>query len=378
MSRYIKYILSGVMAVMVVAMGAASLILEKKTYSENENRTLEEMPNFTVNKVISGEYVRELEGYLSDHFVLRDEFMSLYANTQKLQGMREVNGVYICSDGYLIEKNEKYQNLDKISSKFNAFYEKNKDKSVNMYVMLVPTSITYNKDLLPDNAKTVSQFEAINYIYGKMDNGVKKVETFDTDSDGAFDKRYKTYQMYYKTDHHWTTYGAYFAYENFCKTCGIAPNDMGSYVIRKVSDSFYGTVASKVNDKSIEPDEMVSFIKDRNIKVTYQKGVSDSLYNEEYLNKKDKYSYFLNNINDRITIENNEVKNGKVLLIAKDSYANCMVPFLVDHYEKVIVLDTRYYMYGLTNIIDKENVTDVLLLFNMNTIDTETAVNGIY
>ena len=184
--------------------------------------------------------------------------------------------------------------------------------------------------------------------------------------------------MFYKTDHHWTTYGAYFAYENYCKALNLVPYKMDEYNIKVVSDSFYGTVFSKVNDMSVKPDEIVCFEKDRNLNIMYQGGMSDSLYNESYLEQKDKYSFFLNNINDKIIIENKDINNSKVLLVAKDSYANCFIPFLTDYYEKIIVLDTRYYMYGVSGLIEKENVTDILLLFNMNTIDTDAAINGIY
>lgn len=376
--KKIKYILAVVVSSIVIFFSVATLCLPKKDYSENENRHLEEFPEFSFEELKSGQYVQKLERYFTDHFLLRDSLMNMYATVQKTEGVSEINGVYLADDGYLIEKNSEYKNLDKISDNFNQLYKQAKDKNVNMSVMLVPTSITFNESLLPKNAFYYSQQEAIDTIKSKLSEEINFIEPFEKDDNGRFDEKYDMYQMFYKTDHHWTTYGAYFAYENYCKSLNLVPYKMDEYNIKVVSDSFYGTVFSKVNDMSVKPDEIVCFEKDRNLNIMYQGGMSDSLYNESYLDQKDKYSFFLNNINDKIIIENKDVNNGKVLLVAKDSYANCFIPFLTDYYEKIIVLDTRYYMYGVSGLIEKENVTDILLLFNMNTIDTDAAINGIY
>ena len=113
--------------------------------------------------------------------------------------------------------------------------------------------------------------------------------------------------------------------------------------------------------------------------VNYSRGItSNSLYAPEYLGQKDKYSYFLNNLNDKIEIHNNNCKNGKTLLVVKDSYANCFVPFLVNHYENIVVLDTRYYMTGVSQYIKNNPVSDVLILYNLNTLDEDTGTRGIY
>lgn len=374
----IKKILVIILSVMIIGMAVMEIILPKREYSENENRHLATFPEMSFNSLKTGELVENIEAYVTDHFPLRDEFMSLYAITQRCEGMKEINNVFVGKNGYLIEKQDEYKNLEKIYTKINTLYEKVKDKGVSVNVMLVPTCITFYSKYLPDNAVYASQTDAKDKIKSKLADGINYIEPFDMDANGNFSSKYDDYQMFYKTDHHWTCYGAYFAYENYCLSMGLKPFSMSDYSIKTVSESFYGTVFSKVNDLSVEGDIMVLFDKERNLTVNYQGGQSDSLYNDAYLNKKDKYSYYLNNINDRIDIVNNDIHNGKVLLVVKDSYANCFIPFLTDYYEKIIVLDTRYYMYGASPIADKENVTDILILYNMSTIDSDAGINGIY
>ena len=187
--------------------------------------------------------------------------------------------------------------------------------------------------------------------------------------------------VFYKTDHHWTTLGAYDAFKKYCSDLGLAEHPIDEYTLTEVSKDFYGTISSKVNDKDLKPDKMVSFTKKNTLDINYQNATGHVLYNEGYLKRRDKYSFFLNNINDKIVIKNKKIKEdrkGKSLLVYKDSYANCFIPFLVDEYETIIVLDTRYYMNGGEELVEDYGVTDILVLYNMNTVDSDTGVSGIY
>ncbi len=117
------------------------------------------------------------------------------------------------------------------------------------------------------------------------------------------------------------------------------------------------------------------------LRVTYEDTgeVSDSLYNFDYLQEKDKYSLFLNNIHPLVEIENETAPSDDVLMLIKDSYANSMVPFLTHHYKKIYVFDTRYYKDGPSSFLEEHGeVTDVLILYNMNTLDGDTGIRGIY
>lgn len=373
----IKRIVVIIVCVLVASFSIGTLIAPKKEYSENENRHLTIFPAFSTQSFFEGEYIEAVENFLTDHFLLRDSFMNLYASVLKAEGKTEINNVYLGSEGYLIEKTDDYKNLDKIIDKVNTLGNK---LEANIWLMLVPTSVTVYSDKLPQNAVCASEIAAINTIYNQVSSNINCIDV----TEALLENKDK-YNLYYKTDHHWTTYGAYVAYVEYCKKVGLNSFDIGEYNIKEISKTFYGTVFSKVNDTTVMPDSMHVFNKARDLSITYQKEISNSLYKQEYLQKKDKYSYFLNNINDVITIENNQIKNadaspykGKVLLVVKDSYANCFIPFLTDYYEKIVVLDTRYYMYGVSALASNIGASDVLVLYNMGTIDTDTGINGIY
>ena len=145
---------------------------------------------------------------------------------------------------------------------------------------------------------------------------------------------------------------------------------------------FYGTIYSKALTP-FQPYDRVKAYKqsEENLEIVYDDGRDDqdSLYSDYWLDKKDKYSYFLDtNNHSKIEVTNKGVNNGKVLLVVKDSYANCFVPFLVNHYEKIVILNTRYYRSGVLKAAKECGATDALFLFNLNTFDTETAIAGIY
>ncbi len=373
----IKRVVVIIVCAIIVSLSLGTIFSKTKDYSENENRHLAKFPEFSVDKFLNGEYKDGMESYFSDQFPFRDGFMSLYANIMKLEGFHRINSVYLSKDEYLIEQVKEYENLEKITDKINLLDTK---VDAKISLMLVPTSSEINFDKLPSNAITVSQRDAIKDIVNKLNENIRTIDVVDTLMENK-DK----YQLYYKTDHHWTTYGAYLAYVKYCEDSGLIANDISKYEVKEISHSFYGTVYSKVNDTSVSPDNMVALNKKSDLTVTYQTGITNSLYNESYLSTKDKYSYFLNSINDIVTIVNNEITedensqyHGKVLVVVKDSYANCFIPFLTDYYEKIVVLDTRYYMYGVSTIAQNVNATDILILYNMGTIDTDTGINGIY
>ena len=149
-----------------------------------------------------------------------------------------------------------------------------------------------------------------------------------------------------------------------------------------VTAEFYGTIYSKVNDYSHKADSITIYTNpaDRlTVDYTDTDEITNTLYNLDYVSQKDKYSLFLNNLHTLIEITNETAESDRELVLIKDSYANSMVPFLAHHYKKIYVFDTRYYKQGPSSFIEEHpSVTDVLLLYNMNTLDTDSGIRGIY
>lgn len=363
-------------------LGAGILVLAvwfvlapKKEFSENENRYLTKMPSFTAKTVFSGEYTESLSDWIADHFPMRDLFMGVKTEVEIVSGRREINRIYIGEDNYLIERYEAPENTERITDTLVKFYDRVKDTGVDVRLMLVPTAVTIYEDKLPAYAPEADQMETAKLLYEAT--GIPAVDCSEKLLAGAQEG-----QIYYRTDHHWTTFGAYLGYTAYCEEEGIEPVPLEALEAETVTEEFAGTLYSKVNDYTHMKDAITVYtnLEDR-LRVTYEDTgeVSDSLYNFDYLQEKDKYSLFLNNIHPLVEIENETAPSDDVLMLIKDSYANSMVPFLTHHYKKIYVFDTRYYKDGPSSFLEEHGeVTDVLILYNMNTLDGDTGIRGIY
>lgn len=371
----IRKITVWILSASVLLLAAWLLLAPKKEFSENENRYLAKLPPVTAKAVVSGEYMDDLSDFAADHFPMRDLFMGLKCDAEMISGRREINDIYIGEDDTLIESYARPQNTERITDTLAGFYEKVRGTGVDVRLMLVPTAVTIYEDKLPDLAPPSGQMETAEILY--EGTGIPAVDCSEELFAGA-----KEGDLYYRTDHHWTTLGAYFGYTAYCEEKGITPVSLTSLEAETVTEEFAGTLYSKVNDYRHKKDAITVYTNpEDDLTVTYEDTgvVSESLYNFDYLEEKDKYSLFLDNIHPLVEIENRTADSDDVLMLLKDSYANSMVPFLAHHYKKIYVFDTRYYKKGPSSFLkDHGEVTDVLILYNMNTLDGDTGIRGIY
>lgn len=366
---------AALLAAGVLALSCGLLVLDKQDFSENENRYLEKFPALSWERIESGVYMEELNSYLCDHFPFRDFFISLKSSAEITAGKRKINQVYIADDGYLIEDYQKPQNTEQIAGFFKAFGEKEEISQADIRLMLVPTASYIYQDKLPPFAPVKNQMETAEQIYQAC--GIPAIDCSPNllahKDDG---------QLYYRTDHHWTTYGAYIGYLSYCQQMGFDPVALETLEAETVTEDFRGTIYSKVNDYSYPGEPITIYRNPADVLTVYYedtKETSDSLYNLDYTQQKDKYSLFLNNLHPLIEITNAAASSDRELVVIKDSYANSMVPFLVHHFQKVYVFDTRYYKWGPSRFIQEHpGVTDILILYNMNTLDTDLGVRGIF
>ena len=381
--RQIREITAWLLTAMVLAMAAGLVLFPKKTFSENENRYLAKFPALTWENLRSGQYMSDISAYVSDHFPCRDFFMGLKTRAELLQGRREINGVYIADGGYLIERYEKPANTEKIGEILHTFAEKiagmktPEGGSLNLRLMLVPTASCILSDRLPDHRPepACDQMGTISRI-GEL-SGIPMI-----DCSGFLREAEENGQIYYRLDHHWTTYGAYAGYLAVCRELGLEPVPLEELDAQTVTTEFKGTVYSKVNDYALPGDEITIYTNpDDRLTVDYTDtgAVSGSLYNLDYVEQKDKYSLFLDNLHSLIEITNETAESDRELMLLKDSYANSLVPFLTHHFRKIYVFDTRSYRLGPSNFIgDHPGVTDILILYNMNTLDSDLGIRAIY
>lgn len=361
--------------VLVILFSAINFLKKDSVYSEVENRNLKQKPTFTIKSFFNGSYSNDFTSYISEQFFGRAQFIAIKSKVQELEGINKINDTYVGKEGQLFE-DFKIETEDKTQDKvkvINDFHKEN--PNINISFLLAPTATSVLKDYLPKNAPVDNEIDYINRVKSKLDTSIKLIN--------PYDELYKNKDnyIYYKTDHHWTTDGAYVAYNVFCNVNGITPKGKNEFDVKIVTDSFYGSLSSKIGIFAKNNDQIKVYIP-KSIStivnyVTEQKKTS-SLFDSESLDKKDKYEVFQGGNHPLINIKTNSTENsGKNLLIIKDSYANSMIPFLTQNYGEITVVDLRYYTDSLKELIKSKKITDMLILYNANTFNSDDAIYNL-
>ncbi|ARP50140.1 DHHW family protein [Caproicibacterium lactatifermentans] len=362
-------ILTGMTLLVVVLLTVIiNLVVPDKSFSVNENRNLAEWPKFSVQSLLDGSYTTGLQSYVSDQFFGRDGWITFKLKQDRIKGVQESNGVYLGKDGYLMEKPAEPDNsaVQKSIDAINSFAEKY--NSVHMHMTVVPNAACVLSDKLPKNAPVRDQKADLANIKAHLNQQVSF-----TDVTSAL-SAHKKENIYYHTDHHWTSLGASYAFHATAGGLGIQ-NPPKKCDIYTVTNRFEGTMASKSGCYDYQDSIEVYIPKnsENSYYVTYEDShkKSASLYQSAALKAKDKYTVFLGGNHPLVTIHTTN-NNRKCLLLFKDSYANCFVQFLTPYYEEIILVDPRYYYENVGKIMSGENVTDVLFLYNLNTFAADT------
>ncbi len=374
--RYSKSVIV-LFLLLVFGFTAVSFAWPERTFSENENRVLASAPEFSVESLFEGKFMSDYEKYITDQFFLRDEWIQLKTMTEMALNKQDINGVYMGKDGYFIERHEDseidFEMLEKSKNYLMQFVEKfsNRLGKEHVKVMLVPTASEVLLDKLPPFATGFDQNGMMDEVYASLPEGTA------IDVRDALKQHAEEY-IYYKTDHHWTSLGAFYAYQEFCKAMGFEVPELSDATFTEVSDEFLGTVYSKLN-LEISKDSMHTVTLPNTpskIQMTVDMAEKfDTLYNDEYLDKKDKYSYYLDGNHGLTEIASNSEGKG-TLLIIKDSYSHCFAPMTLGNYEKVYLVDFRYFNMPISQFIMRYRVTDVLVLYNTITFATDTHTGG--
>lgn len=343
------------------------IFVPQRSFSDNENRSLQTFPQITLKSVLSGETQSKLTTYASDQILFRDELISVKTVLQKAVGRRDIGGVYLCDDGYYIEKTTKDDIDDKVYSdnlqSLKTFCDFYKGKiSGEITVGIIPDAAEVLHDKLPANAATFDQREVLNTV--AKTSGVKNIDFLTALTDVKED-------AFFKTDHHWTAKGAYSAYKAYCKTVNIPAAE--DFETETVATDFYGTLYSKVIDPSAQPDtiEFYRFDGDENYKVTADGKERDGIYDRTFLEKKDKYSAFLGGNRALVTVSGGK-GNGNLLVI-RDSYTASLLPLLMRNYESVTLVDTRYYKNSLKDVVQNNNITDISVILSAKNFATDSS-----
>lgn len=344
----------------VIFFALADVFEEDRFFSETENRVLAKKPKVTQESLLDGSYTKNYEKYVSDQFVSRDTWIAMKTKMDLLMQKKELNGIYIGKDGYLMEKHDPEDYTEEQVDDKLKLLKKLKD-NWNIRVMLVPTADYILTDKLPKFAPHYDE----NILLEQVKELVGEYRYIDVSS--AL-KEHADQPIYYKTDHHWTSLGAFYAYQEWADTVHVYPLIRNQNSLKTVTNEFLGTLHSRVN-LPMEPDVIQYFPQtaEKPIEVIFDfTRVATSMYEPKHLETKNKYGYFLDDNHAFIEIHTSE-KNGRKLFVIKDSYANSMIPLLTNHYEYIYVMDPRYYngkLFPLMEQYGDRNELEVLVLYN--------------
>jgi len=346
-------------------------VLHKPTeFSETENRYLEQRPKLTTAKLFDGSFMKDYETFITDQFPERSFFMGLKTAVERLRGRTDDNGVYFGKDGYLFGKydgavfeSETAENNISAVAEFVKLYADKFGKE-HFKIALAPSSSEILKDKLPANAPVYNQTGFIDKI--KKEVG----EDFVIDL-GENLKKHADEYIYFRTDHHWTTLGAYYGYDAIASGFGLEVQSLEKLKADTVSNDFLGTYDSKVNTGligGVAPDSITIYSSSEIDKAVMmwdndKDKTFDNIYKMDALKGKDKYTVFFGG-NHSVTDIKTENKTGKTLLIIKDSFAHSLAPFLIKDYDRIIMLDLRYFNKSLKKYLSENKITDLLVLYS--------------
>ena len=351
--------------VFIFGFGILFFATPDKDFSEQENRYLAQFAPPTLESLKSGQFMEDFEDYVVDQFPLRDQWINLKAWGERILGKQENNKVYFGTDdkqtlfaqfNYPADLAQRVEYVNTLGGKLD----------IPLYFSLVPDKSYVQSELLPENAPNVDDGSMIADVQGMLSDKVNFIDlTRYLDREGAF----------YRTDHHWTTMGAFYAYQ----ALGMALN--GTFTVPEgepalVSDSFFGTTFSSAGAGWVTPDEMHVWVsEDSGISVErYPEGkpIPGELYDESFLEKKDKYSMFLGGNQPLCILRNENAATDKKLMVVRDSYSDSLAPFLAQDYAEVHLIDLRYYKMPLPMYVSRNGIDEALVLYSNSNFSTDT------
>lgn len=439
--RMLSLFNSVILVGLLIALFAGSLLLPKPTESKVEKRALAQRPSFSIKGLLSGDFARDIEVYFSDTFPLREMFVSLSAVVDQSQGVRfddvrvvgpgndaqnmtaepitssieqvssvpqqsaptsrpkdkeatishieatapapspvdenatgtVSNGIFICQGRAMSLYGGSHESARRYTSVLNNYAKALPD--VQIYNMIIPTASEF---YMPQkySSMTQSQKGVIDLIYSSLDPSIKKVNAYDALA--AHTNEY----LYFRTDHHWTGRGAYYAYTAFCQQAGFTPLTMEDFETRTLED-FIGTMYSQTQDSTLlnNPDYVDYYIfKQPYTAFRYDRGapftaIPHKLWGE-YAKSPNSYSVFLQGDFPLIEVDTG-IHNGRKIAVIKESFGNAFAPFLINHYEKVYIIDQRYFERPLIEFIKQQGINELVFANNSFAVCTPAQISSI-
>ena len=359
-------------ALLLLGLTIANLAWPKRDMIELENRKAAQFPAFSVEALLDGRWQSGFARWMQDQFLLRDAWINTQRAADEIVFQKaEEGGILLGKDQWMFTKlftiddatrQQTAKNVQAVAE-FAARYPG------KVTFLLAPSASVIYPEALPAGAPMADENALLDDIFAQVGESAAVIDLRE-----PFTARRDEY-LYFKTDHHWTTNGAYRAYEQFCALKGLTPFDRDAHEAVTVED-FQGTHYSATRLWDVENDTITYYPLPNQMTIynitgeaQYEPMTTENLINTDKFATRDKYAAFLDGNNGYSVIEGDG--EGSILVV-KDSYANSFIPYLTANYEKIGVVDFRNFKYGLDSTIEREGYDEVLILYNFQTFISDT------
>lgn len=376
-NKWQSYVTIVIFCILIFGLMIATIIKPSVGFSETENRVLAQRPQIEAETVLNGDFEAKYEEYLTDQFVLRDNWIGLKTTVERLLRKRESKDIYFADNNYLIEKHTGSFTSDiarhniTILAQFVHHY-KEQFGTEHMSVMIVPNAVDILRDKLPRFASPYNEDLYMEQIAESLPENI----WFDT---VKILRDHEREELYYRTDHHWKTLAAFYVYQKWAKEQGYYVPNITDFDIETVTNNFEGTIQSKLGIKTAG-DTIELFLPNGEIPYTVCKdnldNTENSVYDYSALDTKDKYAVYFGG-NQAFMKINTKSDNDRKILVIKDSYANCFIPFMLGEFEEIDVLDLRYTNQRLSEFISEGEYTDLLILYNASGFAEDISISKL-
>lgn len=374
MNRVFNRITAVIVFTFIVSFLVLTVFREKGTESYQENRRLAELPEFKFSAIMDGSYTDKLGEYFSDHFAGRSYWISASGIVKANMGEGIVNDVFVTEDMLLGLYQTPVDSYNEFASDVNMYAE-NYDGTV--YFAVIPTSAGVYSDRLPEYLSNNGEKQKIDTLYNSVDNSIRKIDAYN------ILKMLNDNYIYYRNDSKWTSYGAFCVYRTVIQKLGFLPSAYDKYTIEHVTGDFRGNLYNKSQYSEVKADILDVYTYRDGAEVTECTGYNNDgtsytkqLYDKSYISTNDMYNMYLGEDAPLVRIKTS-VNNERKLLVIKDSYADCFIPFLTQHYSEIAVISPDCIESGISNFVNPDDYEQTLILFGIEALNQTDFLDSI-
>ena len=373
-----KKLSSRITAIAVLAYMAYFLLMtvfsSKAERSSDENRELSALPSVSISSLADGSAGADMGTYIADHFPFRSKWVKLNTVLRSEIGEGIVNGVYLSDDMLLDAEASGREKASESAAALNAFADK---FSGALYVAAIPTSSGVDRERLPEYLDNYRESQQITDFYEGLSGGIKRIDAYN------ILKMLNENYIYYRSDTKWTSYGAYCVYRTVIQKLGFLPTTYDKYTVRHVTSDFRGNLYNRSLYSGTDPDILDFYHYPSGAEVVSCKGFYNNgssadkkIYDERQLDSDYMYSAYLGEDVPLIRIRTN-VNNERRLLVIKDSYADCFIPFLIQHYSEIDVISPEQLDRYIGDYIDLSGYEQALFLFGIENLSQKDILTNL-